>query len=481
MTKLPLRLVAAGLGTLSLSGCLVIPPEAMSDHGPGPSPTATPLQAGSTVRRVAPPPATMAMANPNTPVQYIAVPADQLVYDASGRAQVKADAIPPGFMPVMLPANATPPMMAQSPSPNPAMMPALAQNPPMQPMMPAITPVEVVVISHTDEPPMATSDPAKRQAAAPRQLPDAVNRMTAMPQVSNKTEPLPMIINGKPAAKAMTQEQAAAGSQLLVFQQPQGYNTIQYGKKTPTADGMPNMLIPPVAPEELKLVAAPRANAATGPVSAALKAYQDRQPDDAEKQLSQVDPANRDVLRKMLPLAARLGESGSACADASEVAELVDQLQNVVGTLRAKAALRIEKLTYCRTPTKPVRLGAYQPLDDDNIFRVGDTVELYMELRNFSCQAKDKEFHTHLTTAIEVRDDRNEVIARYDFERDRPDVGQAPKHEYFHICRFPVQNMMAGQYTLCAIVTDVPTGKSATRMLPLRVEAARRVARGSAE
>jgi hypothetical protein len=104
-----------------------------------------------------------------------------------------------------------------------------------------------------------------------------------------------------------------------------------------------------------------------------------------------------------------------------------------------------------------------------------------MELRNFSCEPKEKEFATHLATLIEVRDDRNEVVARFEFERDQPDVGHAPRHEYFHICRFPVQGLAAGQYTLTAQVTDVPSGKSAKRALPLRVESPRRVARGKAE
>ncbi len=471
MTKLPIRLLAVGLGSLSLSGCLIIPPDAMSDHGPGPSPTATPVQTSSTVRRVAPPPAAIAMANPNTPVQYIAVPADQLVFDATGRPMAKADAIPPGFMPVMLPPNTSAPTLAQTQANAP-------------PLASSDNAMEVVAISHTAEPPLAPAEPAKKQPAAPRPLPETVNKTAQPTQVANRSEPLPAIINNRPATKPMsppvrTEQATQPGGQLLVLQQPTGYNPIQ--TKSTVSDGLPNLLIPPVAPEELKLVSSPRMGCNAGPLPAALKAYQDRLPEDAERQLAQLEPASRDVLRKMLPLAAKLGETGTTSADPTEVAELVDQLHNMVGTLRAKAALRIEKLNYCRTPAKPVRPGAYQPLEDDHAYRPGETIELYMELRNFSCEAKEKEYLTHLTTAIEIRDDRNEVIARFDFERDRPDVGQAPKHDYFHICRFPVQAMPAGQYTLCAIVTDVPTGKSATKMLPLRVEAARRVARGTSE
>ncbi len=330
MTKLPIRLLAVGLGSLSLSGCLIIPPDAMSDHGPGPSPTAKPVQTSSTVRRVAPPPAALAMANPNTPVQYIAVPADQLVFDATGRPMAKADAIPPGFMPVMLPPNTPAPTLAQTP----ANVPPLASS---------NDGMEVVAISHTPEPPLALAEQAKIPQVAPRPLPETVNKPAQPPQV-NRSEPLPAIINNRPAPKTTSParaERALAGSQLLVLQQPAGYNPIQ--TKCTVSDGLPNLLIPPVAPEELKLVSSPRTGCNTGPLPAALKAYQDRLPEDAERQLAQLEPASRDVLRKMLPLAAKLGETGTTSADPTEVAELVDQLHNMVGTLRAKAALRIEK------------------------------------------------------------------------------------------------------------------------------------------
>ena len=54
--------------------------------------------------------------------------------------------------------------------------------------------------------------------------------------------------------------------------------------------------------------------------------------------------------------------SRAQSADPVEVTEVVDQLQQVITTLRAKAAMRIEKLCYCRPPAKPARYGVYQPL-----------------------------------------------------------------------------------------------------------------------
>jgi hypothetical protein len=247
----------------------------------------------------------------------------------------------------------------------------------------------------------------------------------------------------------------------------------------PATNVLPNLLTPPVPPEELKMVTAPKPGTAGSPLANALRAYQDRSPQEADKHLAHLDPVNQQLLRKLLPLAVRLGETGVPAADPAEIAELVEQLQQVVTTLRTKAALRVEKLCYCRPPARPAKYGVYQPLPDDHPFRPGETAELYMEVRNFSCEAKEKEYLTHLATVVEVRDDRGDVVTRYEFERDRPDIGQAAKQDYFHICRFPVQGLPSGRYTLAVQVTDVPTGKTAKRSLPLVVEPARRTARGN--
>jgi len=322
--------------------------------------------------------------------------------------------------------------------------------------------MELVAITHTGEPPIAPIEITTRSAARPA-ADKPVNSATQIPTVVNSVPPF-----------------VPPGTQVLVLQPQTG--VLQQVGATTTTESLPNLLTPPVPAEELKLVTPPAPKAPPlSPLIHAVKAYQDKSPNDAEKHLNHLDPANQQLLKRMLPMAVRLSETGLPSTNPAEVAEMADQLQQMVSALRAKAELRIDKLCYCRAPIKPVRYGVYQPLPEDHVYRVGETVELYMELRNFSCEAKEKEFSTHLATVIEIRDDRNEVVARFEFERDRPDVGQAPRYEYFHICRFPVQGLAAGQYTLNAQVTDVPSGKSAKRSLPLRVESPRRVARGNDE
>src|SRR5262245_44396494 len=100
MARNRFRILAAGLGAFAIPACVTLQADINSTPAATTttSPTAGPIAVTSTVRRVDPPPAM-----PNMPVQYIAVPADQLVRDASGRTMVKASAIPAGYTPVALP------------------------------------------------------------------------------------------------------------------------------------------------------------------------------------------------------------------------------------------------------------------------------------------------------------------------------------------------------------------------------------------
>lgn len=430
MTKSQARLLGVGLGALLFPACYGFQQPFVAEPAP------VVVSGPTTVKRVAQPP-TQAAPQPG---QYVQVPTYERViqYDQFGRP----------FERIGVDVNRQNATVANQPVP--------ASNNPAA----AITePMEVVAITHTGEPPVAPMEMTTRPA--PRQVAEKpTNTVTQIPTVVNAVPPF-----------------VAPGTQVLVLQPQSG--TLQPVGAT-TTQSLQNLLTPPVPAEELKLVSVPK-TPPMSPLMHAVKAYQDKSAVDAEKSLAHLDPANQQLLKRMLPMAVKLSETGLPSTNPAEVAEMAEQLQQMVAALRAKAELRLDKLCYCRSPIKPVRYGAYQPLPDDYVFRAGETVELYMELRNFSCEAKEKEYTTHLTTVIEVRDERNEVAARFEFERDRPDVGQAPRQEYFHICRFPVQGLAAGQYTLTAEVTDVPSGKSAKRSLPLRIESPRRVARGTAD
>ncbi|MFL5327401.1 MAG: hypothetical protein ACJ8C4_00675 [Gemmataceae bacterium] len=308
------------------------------------------------------------------------------------------------------------------------------------PTLPAPTPEPPHVVAiHTEEPPLATpqmmqvvSATAPATQAAP---PMILKRQPEMPVAPLPTPPNP--------PRLMTQLAADPGPY------PPGYQVLTL-QPTPTDSSVkqasyqaPEVVPPQAPPEELKLVTPPK-SCVTDLVSA-IKSYQD---------------------------------CGMQQANPSEVAEVADQLQQVVTTLRGKAALRIEKLNYCR-PGKGAR--GIMNLPDDHAFHVGESVEVYMELRNFSCESKEQ-CPTQLATVLEIRNEQGIVVSHFEFQRDRADNCTAPRNDYFHICRFPVQRLNPGQYTLVAKITDLPTGKVAEKALPLTIDNARRTTiRGSAE
>src|SRR5205807_7863825 len=100
-------------------------------------------------------------------------------------------------------------------------------------------------------------------------------------------------------------------------------------------------------------------------VVAPLKASQTHAPAEAAQALRQCDPASQELLRRLLPLAARLGDGTLADADPNDLAGLVEQVQDLLRPLRAKASLRIDKLCLCRPVPKAARYGLYEPQEED--------------------------------------------------------------------------------------------------------------------
>lgn len=443
MRKYKARLLGVGLGALVLPACLEMPVRLVPEK---PADTAT----ASTVRRVAPAPATPPAVTVQAPAQPLNL---QPIFLQAAPAQ-------PGAAPEMMPIQyiaVTSPQTPTAPTGTPAIV-----TPPGH-LQPTVVPtaeggVEVVAVTHTVEPPLAPPilpEPV-RSGARPIARPE-------MPTAPLPAPPAPPKVAIKPAS-AQEKPLIPPGAQVLVLQP----NNVPEPVQPATHDEMPAPPSP-AAPEELRMVTG-QGRAA---VVEALRAYQEKSPADAERLLASLDPVNQELLKKLLPLAVRLGGQP---ADPGELAEVADQMQTAMACLRTKAALRFEKLSYCRAPAKSARYGVYQPLPNDTTFRQGETVEVYMELKNFSCESKDQVYATHLTTVLEIVDDQGEVASRFEFERDKPEAGNAPRVDYFHICRFPVQGLATGHYTLRVRVTDIPTGKFAQRELPLKVESPRRTA-----
>lgn len=205
------------------------------------------------------------------------------------------------------------------------------------------------------------------------------------------------------------------------------------------------------------------------PLLAALRCYLNQSPEQAARCLQGMDQADRDLLAALLPLAVRLGDGALKSADPQDLAALVDDLQSLVGPLRERAALEVPKLCFCKPVAAPARFGMYEVLDENHLFRPGEFVGLYFEVRNFACAPHGDDYRTLVKTSIEVHNARGEVVWRFD-PPARTDPSLSPRQDYCHLGRFALPTSLpAGAYTLRLKVTDVPTGRAAQRALDFRV------------
>jgi hypothetical protein len=306
--------------------------------------------------------------------------------------------------------------------------------------------------------------------------------------------PADKAVVAKPLAKAVASKMATAPPETTVARRPAA-RRLQYidlrSVKISPAD-TPTEVTPvkaeqsaaagptPSAPAKLELPAvnsipvieSPGAPArqANSPILTALRYYQADAPDHATRALDPLDSGNRDLLKALLPLAARLGTADGKPASADEVAAMVAHLEAAAASLRPNAALRIARLCYCRPVQAATRFGVYQPLEGRHAFRPGEVVAVYVELRNFTCEPKGDTFQTHLGSKVEVLDAGGRVAHRFDF--DAADASLSPRQDYCHVGRFLLPKLPAGDYTLRLTVTDRPTKREAQAELDLRVAAA---------
>jgi hypothetical protein len=167
--------------------------------------------------------------------------------------------------------------------------------------------------------------------------------------------------------------------------------------------------------------------------------------------------------------------------EAAAMCEQIDQ------ALRPRPTLAVEKMCYCRRITN---YGLYDPLADDHGFlagadrRLGELVQLYVEVRNFVSRRNGQFYETTLATRLEIHDGRG-LVARMEFPA-KPDRSLSPRQDYFIHYQFHVPAMMEpGDYQLTIALRDdnapVDEGKAAwrtLRTLPFRVCAAPPAGRG---
>jgi hypothetical protein len=200
------------------------------------------------------------------------------------------------------------------------------------------------------------------------------------------------------------------------------------------------------------------------PLITALRCFMNKRPYEAVAWLERYDRTNQDLLLVLLPLAARLAELNLAQANRQEVAAVVTQLNSALDPLRPLAELSVERMCFCR---EIIKFGDYRPLPDDYQFRPGETALVYMEIQNFSSEARGKLFVTRLASSARILDYQGNVINSLS-ECTLIDHSQTRRHDYCRSCWFNVPRT-PGSYTLWIKVTDVPTGRAAEKSLDFQV------------
>jgi len=194
-------------------------------------------------------------------------------------------------------------------------------------------------------------------------------------------------------------------------------------------------------------------------------------PDAAVVQVSShFDKPTQELLLVMLPLIARLSEGGINKAKPEDLSPLLNQIESAWEVVGPRAALSIEKMCYAQHLDQ-ARFGVYQQLSEDHAFRPGELVELYVELRNFSSERRDRFYEIHLERYLEIRDSSGQVRWQLPIpDRVVTDKSLSPRHDHFISYRFFLPSILRkGQYTLHVRVTDTPTQRTAERSLNLQV------------
>src|SRR5262249_15500228 len=112
---------------------------------------------------------------------------------------------------------------------------------------------------------------------------------------------------------------------------------------------------------------------------AVLRAYLEKRPDEAMELLTRYDKPNQDLLLCLVPLVVRLTEGSLRQADPHELAVMVEQLQSLLVPLRARAALAVDRLHFCRQTER-----GWEPWEAGHAFRPGEVVWLYLRPHNYS-------------------------------------------------------------------------------------------------
>lgn len=236
-------------------------------------------------------------------------------------------------------------------------------------------------------------------------------------------------------------------------------------------------LVPPPTPVAPKAEATPAKPAPRDPLLLAVfRAYLEKRPDEGIALLRKIEQPNQDLLLCLVPIVVRLSESGLSKADPEEQAVLVEQLQRVLGSLRAFAALRLDPPHFCRQPEDDKVYG----IDPKHQFRPGELVHVFLRPRNFSVAPVGDDatapgdltgtprYRPKWVCSLELQtSDGRSLGWQREFQAE-PSNKLLPN--YFEVLRFSLpDDLVPGVYRLVVEVRDLPTQRSVRQNLTFQV------------
>jgi hypothetical protein len=242
--------------------------------------------------------------------------------------------------------------------------------------------------------------------------------------------------------------------------------------------------LPQVAPPALAETAAgtPDQPVAEHPLLTALRSFLDQKPQEAIAILGRYEKPNQEMLLALLPLAKELTEISLTHPRAEEIAALDEKVQSMERPLRQRMQLVMNKICFCESIKG---FCDYVPFAPGHPFRApapgrpDEQVNIYVELSNLSGVAhvsaeRGSFYETRLASSVKiVPQGGKEPIWQRQF-KDRMGhviLSRTLRHDYFNSYMFYVPHIPPGAYKLVIEVTDVPTGRTASRSLDFRVTA----------
>src|SRR5207253_1876560 len=125
-----------------------------------------------------------------------------------------------------------------------------------------------------------------------------------------------------------------------------------------------------------------------------------------------------------------------------------------------RASLSISKMAFC---SKIAMFGDFQSLPGDYLFRPGESIKIYAEVKNVSSEPLGSMHRIRVIGTLTIRDlEGRRVLEKRFPEEQQQDISRSKRHDFFCTYYFKLpRNIPQGLYTLQLRVTDAPTERKA--------------------